>query len=190
LKKYRFFALFYRGKHMNAYYAFKDHFFPVGLSLVAALFLSSCGHQETAGSLIGAGTGAAIGASITGHNDHGTGAVIGALAGGILGSTIGREGDEEEEQEERAYQARLQARREAEHQNELARMRAENELLKQRWCSRCNRKVTLTGANSCPACGGELIHERYCRECSTVFSPTTGFHYCPYCKQGQALAAR
>jgi hypothetical protein len=175
---------------MNTYSVSKSYLFPLGLSLIAVIFLSSCGHQETAGSLIGAGTGAAIGASVTGHNDHGTGAVIGALAGGILGGAIGRDGDEEEEREEREYQARIQAQRNAEHQREIEHMRAENERLKQRWCARCNRKISITGANSCPACGGELIHERYCRECSTVFSPTTGFHYCPYCKNGQMLASR
>jgi Zn finger protein HypA/HybF involved in hydrogenase expression len=176
--------------YMKTYNVFALYLWPLALSFGAAIFLSSCGHQETAGGLIGAGTGAAIGASVTGHNDQGTGAVIGALAGGLLGGAIGRDGDEEENREEREYQDRIQARRNAEHQQEIARMRAENERLKQRWCARCNRKVTLTGANSCPTCGGELIHERYCRECATVFSPTTGFHYCPYCRQGQALAAR
>ncbi|MFA5306683.1 MAG: glycine zipper domain-containing protein [Candidatus Babeliales bacterium] len=175
---------------MNTSLKVNSPFFLISLVLPAALLLSSCGRQETAGSLIGVGTGAAIGTAVTGHNDHGTGAVIGALAGGILGSAIGREGDEEEEQEERAHQARIQSLRNAEHQRELDRMKAENERLKQRWCAQCSRKCVLTGANSCPSCGGELIRERYCRECATIFSPTTGFRFCPYCRHGQQLASR
>lgn len=173
---------------MNKNYVFSS------ISLLALLgtmlLTTSCGHQETAGSLIGAGTGAALGAAVTGHNSHGTGAVIGALAGGLLGSAVGRSADEDDEAEHRAHAARIHAQRESIRQQEIDRMRAENERLKERWCNNCGKKVTLTGANSCPACGGELIRERYCRECATIFTPTSGYHYCPYCKHGRPLAAR
>lgn len=158
--------------------------------LIVTFLFTGCGHQETAGGLIGAGTGAALGAAVTGHHDHGTGAVIGALAGGLLGSAVGRSADEDDEHERRACERHIQAQREAAHQRDIERMRAENERLKERWCNNCGKKVILTGANSCPKCGGELIRERYCRECTTIFSPTSGYRYCPYCKHGRPLAAR
>ncbi len=55
------------------------------------------GPSETGGTLVGAGSGAALGA-IAGNNIRGInsteGAVAGALVGGLLGNTMGRQQDQ------------------------------------------------------------------------------------------------
>jgi hypothetical protein len=165
-------------------------FILLGSTLVIAILTSGCGKNESCGSVMGTATGAVLGAAVTNSKNRVVGAALGGLVGNLVGGSIGRAADEEEDAERQEHVARIQARRDAATQHEISRIRAENEQLKQRWCSRCNRQVTLTGANSCPSCGGELIRERYCRECSTVFSPTSGYRYCPYCKRAQALACR
>ncbi len=162
----------------------------LGATLLIAILAPGCGKNESTGSLFGTATGAALGAAVTNSKNRVVGAALGGLVGNLVGGSIGRAADEEEADEQREHMARIQARREAATQHEINRIRAENEQLKNRWCCRCNRQVTLTGANSCPTCGGELIRERYCRECSTVFSPNSGYRYCPYCKNAQALACR
>ncbi len=165
-------------------------FFSIGLLLLGALFLSGCGKDEAAGGFIGTASGAAIGAAVAGRHDAGVGAVIGGLAGGLVGSSIGRSSDEEREDRDREQAARAQSRREAVRQHELDRIRDENRRLRQKWCGNCNRQVNLTDARSCPSCGGELIRERYCRECGQTFSPASGYRYCPNCRPGTALRSR
>lgn len=161
------------------------------------LTMCGCGKNETAGSLVGGGAGAAIGAAVSGSHNSGTGALIGGLAGTLLGSTIGRAADDDERDEEtvreREHQARIRAQQEARHRHEVAQVQAENRVLKQtldRWCINCNRHCTLVGANSCPSCGGQLIHEKVCHMCAAVFSPKSGYRYCPYCRSGVMLSAR
>ncbi len=161
------------------------------------LTLCGCGKNEATGSLVGGAAGAGIGAAVCNSGNRGTGALIGGLAGTLLGSTIGRSADDEEREEdqarEREYQARARAQQEARHRHEVARVQAENNTLRQtlnRWCVNCNRQVNLVGANSCPSCGGQLIHERFCRGCAQTFSPTSGYRYCPYCREGVVLSAR
>jgi len=161
------------------------------------LTFCGCGKNEAAGSLVGGASGAAIGAAVCNSHNRGTGALIGGLAGTLLGSTVGRGVDDDEREEdharEREYHARVQAQQEARHRHEVARVQAENSALKQtlnRWCINCNRQVNLVGANSCPGCGGQLIHERFCRGCAQTFSPTSGYRYCPYCREGVVLSAR
>lgn len=81
---------------------------------MAALVLSGCsqyaGEKETAGTLLGAATGAMLGAAIGSKtkcrgyhcrsSTSGNAIVIGALAGGILGNAVGRSMDEKDR---RAY---------------------------------------------------------------------------------------
>jgi len=160
------------------------------LLLLSALCFSNCGHQETAGTLVGGGAGAVLGAALGGEKHAGTGALIGALGGMVAGGAAGRSADDEDREIEQEYKDRVVAHHQATMQRRIESMEEENEQLKRRWCDSCNRICTLTGANSCPACGGALIKTRYCRECSSTFSPETGFHYCPYCKPGRQLAAR
>lgn len=160
------------------------------LTLVASFLISGCGKNEAAGGAVGGASGALLGAAVSGSHSRGTGALIGGLAGTLLGSTIGRSADDEEKEEEQEYRERKHAQETAQAQHELDRVKQENRMLKQKWCSHCNREVTLAGAQSCPSCGGQLIHERYCRECMACFSPQSGYRYCPYCKNGQQLCAR
>lgn len=155
-----------------------------------ATIITGCGKHETAGSVMGTTTGAMIGASVAGRKSTGTGALIGGLIGNAIGGSIGREADEEERQIEYERNERHHARRHAITQHELDRIKTENRILKQKWCSSCNRHIDLAGAKSCPSCGGELIRERYCRECAAVFNPQSGYRYCPYCKHGTRLLAR
>ena len=165
---------------------------------IAGLTLTcGCGKNESAGTVVGGATGAIIGAAVSGGHNQGTGALIGGLAGSLLGSTAGRAADDEDREEEHAvereHQSRLRAHQEACHSHEIAHIQAENRILKQtivRWCASCNREINLVGANSCPACGGQLIHERFCKMCATTFSPKSGYRYCPYCRDGILLSIR
>lgn len=162
------------------------------VSLAYVFFFAGCQKEGVGGSLIGGAAGAGIGAAVAGNTAEG--AIIGGLAGAALGGIIGEEvGDERQEKEvaqEKEILARQAARDRAAAQHKIARMEEENRRLSERWCCKCNRKVTLRGARSCPSCGGELITERYCRECLATFSPETGVRYCPYCKGGQPLKDR
>ncbi len=70
------------------------------LAAVAGLGLTACetyGPGQSSGTLIGAGSGAALGA-IAGNNVRGIskteGAVAGALAGGVIGNVMGRQQDQ------------------------------------------------------------------------------------------------
>lgn len=162
------------------------------LSITYMFFFAGCQKEGVGGSLIGGAAGAGIGAAVAGNTGEGAliGGLAGAALGGLIGEDIGDERVEKENEQERELLARQAARDRAEAQHKIARMEAENRKLLERWCSKCNRKVTLQGAHSCPSCGGELIRERYCRECLATFSPETGVHYCPYCKGGQILKER
>ena len=162
--------------------------FLMGTLVGALVLLTGCGKNESAGGLVGGAAGAAIGASVS--KDSGTGALIGGLAGTLLGSTVGRAADEEEQEEIQERQARIRARQDAEARHKINSLENENRKLRQKWCNDCSRQVTLTDASSCPSCGGALIRERYCRECTQTFSPASGYRYCPYCKPGTPLKAR
>jgi hypothetical protein len=163
------------------------HFFFASIAIATALLLSSCGKDETTGTVIGAGAGTAIGAAV---GNNATGAAIGGLAGALLGSTLGRASDDEDREVQSEMRERAHAREKAIQNHKINNLEHENRKLKQKWCSKCSRQVTLTQATSCPSCGGALIHERYCRECLATFSPSSGYRYCPYCPPGTALRAR
>lgn len=158
--------------------------------LFVATLMSSCGKHESAGSAMGTATGAVIGASVAGRRDTGTGALIGGLVGNVIGGSMGRAADNEEKEAQQERIQRRHARQKAIAQQELERVKRENRMLKQKWCSCCNRQIMIAGAKSCTSCGGGLIHERYCRECAIVFSPQSGYRYCPYCPRGAVLSAR
>lgn len=60
---------------------------------VAASLLSACagmGEKETAGTVIGAGTGAVVGAQVGGGGGRIVGAAVGTLLGALVGGEIGR----------------------------------------------------------------------------------------------------
>lgn len=148
------------------------------------LILGGCGKNETAGSVVGTGAGALIGASVA--KNSGTGALIGGLIGTVLGGAVGRSADDNEREE-------VEERRERAHARELALRERENQVLRHqltKWCADCNRKATVVGANSCTSCGGNLIHEKFCTRCTTLFSPQEGYKYCPYCKTKVLLSSR
>lgn len=145
----------------------------------ALVLLSGCGAKEEQGGLLGGVSGAALGAAVAGRHSRGEGALVGGLLGGLVGSQIGRSSDEKDTR--RA------------HEREVGQLKSENRNLQQqlnRWCSHCGRMVTLRGAQSCPDCGGELIQEKFCDRCHTIFSPDTGYQYCPYCKVKVKLQGR
>jgi len=146
---------------------------------IAALFFSSCGKNEAAGGTVGAATGAMLGAAVSGRHSKGEGALLGGLVGNYIGRAIGREEDKAEER--------------TEHHREVETLKAENRSLQRqltKWCVNCNRQVRIKGAKSCPDCGGELIQEKFCNRCKTIFSPDTGYRYCPYCSVRVALKGR
>jgi len=150
---------------------------------ILSLILTGCGKNESTGGTFGAATGALAGVALSGKKSRGEGALIGALVGTCLGSAVGRSADEEEEKEERQHE-RMMAR------NQINALEAENRALHQKWCKDCNRQFDLVDAHTCPSCGGELIRERYCRECTTKFSPRSGYKYCPHCKDKVLLSCR
>lgn len=158
--------------------------------MILTLFISGCGKNEHSSSIIGTTSGAFMGASISKKHNRATGALLGGLIGNVIGRTIGQEADAKEEEIIHERCERQHAREKALVQRELEQIRSENKALREKWCSICNRQVTLRGANSCPSCGGNLIQERYCRECSATFKPHSGFRYCPYCKHGTKLCFR
>ena len=85
---------------------------------VLALTLAACagsengmgpGPRENTGTLLGAGTGALLGAAVAGHGTGNrlAGAAIGGLLGGLIGNRIGAALDDEDRQ--RAYAAQMDA---------------------------------------------------------------------------------
>jgi len=84
----------------------------VGLSLAACAGSpdgSGPGPRENTGTLLGAGTGALLGAAVAGGGtgDRLAGAAIGGLLGGLVGNRIGASLDEQDRQ--RAYAAQMDA---------------------------------------------------------------------------------
>lgn len=82
----------------------------LGLSLAACAGGSDgTGPKENTGTLLGAGTGALLGAAVAGHGTGNrlAGAAIGGLLGGLVGNRIGAALDDEDR--ERAYAAQLDA---------------------------------------------------------------------------------
>lgn len=153
--------------------------------LIGTLLLSGCGRNEATGGVLGAGTGAALGA-IAGGRHAGVGAAIGALGGYVLGSSVGRSADDDE-------QVEIQERKERMHLQRQAALERENERLREstrKYCNNCNKQSMLKNANSCSHCGGKLIYERICPKCAEKFEPQSGYRYCPYCPPGTQLSAR
>lgn len=150
---------------------------------VLSLFLTGCGKNEATGGTFGAATGALAGAALSGKKSRGEGTLIGALVGTCLGSAIGRSADEDEEKEERHHEHMVA-------QAQINALEAERHALNQKWCSRCNRQFDLVDAHTCPDCGGDLIREKYCKECATKFSPRSGYKFCPYCRDRNLLSCR
>ncbi len=72
-------------------------FLPIAAITAAALTGCAMGPSETGGTLIGAGSGAALGA-VAGNNIRGIssteGAVAGALVGGLVGNRMGNQQDQ------------------------------------------------------------------------------------------------
>jgi len=151
---------------------------------VLITLLAGCGKHETTGSVMGTATGGIIGASVA--KNSGTGALIGGLIGNVLGGAIGRSADDDEREEEQEHEARMHARQLASRDHENRRLRQQMT----KWCMDCNKKSTIYGANSCTSCGGNLVHEKFCTRCTTLFSPEEGFRYCPHCKVKVLLSSR
>jgi hypothetical protein len=157
------------------------------LWILAALIIflfPGCGKNETAGTTLGAAGGGLIGHTVAGKHDKTAGVLVGSLLGGLVGNTIGKAADEDDEVENHLK---------AERQRELEYLHEENKRLRQNlvtWCSSCGRRCELVGAHSCAACGAPLIHEKYCTECKTIFTPQSGYKYCPYCKDHVLLSSR
>lgn len=157
------------------------------LALIAAIslpLLTGCGKNETAGSAIGAAGGGLIGHAVAGKHDKAAGVLIGGLLGGLVGNTIGKSADEEEVVENHVK---------AERERELDLLHEENERLRQnliKWCANCGRRCDLIGAHSCATCGAPLIREKFCKDCKMIFSPQSGYKYCPYCKDHVFLSSR
>lgn len=83
---------------------------------VTGLALAACagdpdgigpGPKENSGTLLGAGTGALLGAAVAGPGNRLGGAVVGGLLGGLIGNRIGAAMDDEDKQ--RAYAAQMDA---------------------------------------------------------------------------------
>lgn len=169
----------------------KQSYFPFlefALLALITLIAPGCGKNETAGGALGAAGGGLIGHVVAGKDSKVAGTLIGSLLGGLVGGTIGKSADEEEEIENNIKdQERIERRR------ELQCLHEENERLRRdliKWCSNCGRRCELVGAHSCASCGSPLIHEKFCRDCKTVFTPQSGYRYCPYCKEHVLLSSR
>lgn len=148
---------------------FKNIFFSLSTITISvfSLFLVGCGAYQSAGTA----TGAAIGATV--------GKEKGALVGALIGNYVGSELDKTEERKE--------------HQREVSVLESEKRSLEQqlrKWCCRCNRQVSIRGAQSCPTCGGKLIQEKFCHRCKTIYSPESGYKFCPYCSVKVPLDSR
>lgn len=142
---------------------------------ICLIIISGCGQKESQGGLFGGAAGAIIGGA-AGDEE---GALLGAAAGAMLGSAVGRQADKEDEDRE--------------HQREVERLTDEKrELTRQldKWCEDCNRKVRIRGAQSCPRCGGKLIHEQICDRCRTTYNPRRGYRFCPKCSVRTRLRSR
>jgi len=155
------------------------HIFFITLCMSSLLMMTSCGKHETEGRTIGTVAGATIGTVLSGGNSKGDGAVLGALIGNYIGGEYGRAQDDAEEEKR--------------HDHKVTTLQAENQQLKRqlmKYCQTCSRKVRIRGAQSCPSCGDKLIHEKFCNRCRTIFTPQSGYRFCPYCSVKVALLGR
>ena len=153
--------------------------FSSAIFLGSLLILPGCGKNESATGTVGAVSGAAIGTAVSGRKHKASGALLGALVGNYLGREVGKAEDKREKQDQ--------------HKQEVNKLESENFQLKEeltKWCSHCNTKVRIVRAQSCPRCGSELIKEKICNRCRTVFSPESGYKYCPYCNIKSPLQSR
>ncbi|MBU1007828.1 zinc ribbon domain-containing protein [Candidatus Dependentiae bacterium] len=147
--------------------------------LTAVIIMAGCGKDETAGGAAGAASGAMLGAAVSGRHSKGEGALVGGVIGNYIGRTLGCSSDNKREQ--------------SKHKKEVAELKTQNRNLQRqltKWCGDCNRQVRMKGARSCPDCGGSLIQEKFCERCKTVFTPDSGYRYCPYCSVRAALKGR
>lgn len=157
-----------------------------------SLVLSNCGRQEGTGGILGAVGGGLAGHAVAGKKNKAAGVLIGGLLGNIVGREIGKEGDKEEA-EENAFKEKLKAQERAIQKQELTELQEENARLRTslvKWCSNCGRRNEIPDAHSCPICGAALIKEKFCSTCATIFSPQSGYKYCPYCKDKVLLGCR
>jgi len=152
------------------------------------LIIPGCGKNETTGGVIGAAGGGLIGHVVAGKDSKVAGTLIGSLLGGLVGGTMGKSVDEDEE-----IDNNIKDRERIEHHRDLEYLQEENERLRRnliKWCSNCGRRCELVGANSCASCGAGLIHEKFCKDCKTSFTPQSGYKFCPYCKEHVLLSGR
>ncbi len=157
--------------------------------LIVLLFTSNCGKNEATGRTFGTAAGALVGAAASGRHNTAAGAVIGGLLGNVVCGAVGQAADEEE----RDTENRIKEHHHAIAMRELERSRQENRQLKKKltkWCIDCGQEVSISNAQCCPSCGGELIREKLCERCKMAFDPRSGYRYCPYCKNGVKLTAR
>ena len=146
---------------------------------ITMLLLTSCGKEEEKKGAIGAVAGATIGAAVSSNHRKGKGTLIGALIGNYVGREIGKHKDQKIEHEK--------------HTKEVNELKAQNRSLEQqlkKWCQNCNKQVHIKTAKSCPSCGDCLIQEKFCDRCKTIFTPESGYRYCPYCSVKVALKSR
>ena len=158
----------------------------MAMGICMLIGLIGCGKHESSGGTVGAATGAIIGNVISSDKDRETGTFVGALLGNYLGREVGRAADEEETTEKQIYQKSLR-------NNRIRQLQAENRVLREKttkWCGNCAKKIRLENAKTCPKCGEELIIEKYCQHCKTIFSPESGYKFCPYCKNRTQLCCR
>ena len=144
----------------------------------SVLFFTGCGKNEAAGGAFGAATGAVVGNVVSGGRSKGAGTLIGAAIGHFAGSSMGRSADEQEKQEkmERANTVRV--------------VHVERVSRSGKWCQTCHQRVGISHAVRCPDCGDNLVYDKYCRDCRTVFSADSSYQYCPYCENRVRLVNR
>lgn len=141
------------------------------------IFINGCGPKESQGATVGGVAGALIGAAAS-EGDPGATA-LGGLAGAAFGAALGRESDRKDQEHE--------------HNKELRRLEAEKRRLQHqitKWCESCGREYNDANAQTCTACGGKLIREKFCSRCKSTFSPESGYRYCPYCSIKTRLKSR
>lgn len=146
--------------------------------LTPVLFMTGCGKHEAAGGAFGAATGAVVGNVVSGGRSKGAGTLIGAALGHYVGSSAGRSADDQERNEkiERANSVRV--------------VHVERTARSSKWCQHCHHRVGISHAVRCPDCGDNLVYDKYCRDCRTVFPADSSYQYCPYCEDRVRLVNR
>jgi hypothetical protein len=170
-----------------------NYFLILTLFFAVLVSLPGCGKDETTGGLVGAASGAAIGHAVSGRHDKGLGTIVGGLAGALVGKEIGRASDEESAERKQKQERVVQAKREAFNREEMNSLHEENRNLRKnliKWCESCGTQVEMIGAQRCPDCGGNLIREKFCKECLATFNPRSGYKYCPFCRNKVLLTGR